>query len=188
MPNTISQVCPPSCSPLRFLGPCGVGTHPFFLLDAITMDPAASITPLSQHLSPPPPCPRVPRGHSLLGQAPVTPGSAVPPLLCAPAPPQLVPSRHACPARDQPAQPHWSSCPCLAPGPPPPLPRCPLPDVITSSACPQVHTPALPLLPTNTSASPPATAVNTYGSLRVPGPVLGAPGSARSQGPALEGP
>ena len=107
---------------------------------------------------------------------------------CAPAPPQLVPSRHACPAGDQPAQPHWSSCPSLAPGPPPPLPRCPLPDVITSSACPQVHTPALSLLPTNTSSSPPATAVNTYGSLRVPGPVLGSPGSARSQGPALERP
>lgn len=91
------------------------------------MDPAASITPLSQHLSPPPPRPRVPRGHSLLGQAPVTPGSAVPPLLCAPAPPQLVPSRHACPARDQPAQPHWSSCPCLAPGPPPPSAEVPTP-------------------------------------------------------------
>lgn len=103
------------------------------------MDPAASITPLSQHLYPPP-C--VSRGHFLLGHAPVTPGSAVPPLLWAPAPPQLVPSGHTCPARDQPAQPHWSLCPSLAPGPPPPLPRCPLLDVITLSACPQVHTPS----------------------------------------------
>lgn len=50
------QVCQPSCHPLRFLGPCEVGIHLFFLLPPITLDLlTASLLPASICPHNPPP-------------------------------------------------------------------------------------------------------------------------------------